>query len=378
MKFKRRQSIQAELSPKRALIIYGPRRVGKTTMLNSYLDEAAADEPSLRRYYATGDDMALRELFQSERQTPILDFARPFDVIAVDEAQNVPKIGLGAKMIVDAFPEKRLILTGSSSFDLSREVGEPLTGRHFTMTLLPLAQMEMQASRFELKQALPDFLVYGSYPEILLEEDKVKKQKILNELVSSYLFKDVLALDRIKSSKVLLDIVRCLAFQVGSEVSLNEIGRTVGADAKTVGRYIDLLEKMFILVRVGGFRRNLRNEIAKKAKYYFLDNGVRNAVIAQFNGLETRNDVGALWENFVVTEMMKRGAILGSSERYYFWRTHEGREIDFVRETGSGLAATECKWSPQEVAPPSEWAAAYPDASFSVVHRDNYLDILLG
>jgi hypothetical protein len=246
------------------------------------------------------------------------------------------------------------------------------------MTLLPLAQMEMQASRFELKQALPDFLVYGSYPEILLEEDKMKKQKILNELVSSYLFKDVLALDRIRSPKVLLDIVRCLAFQVGSEVSLNEVGRTVGADAKTVGRYVDLLEKMFILVRVGGFRRNLRNEIAKKAKYYFLDNGVRNAVIAQFNGLETRNDVGALWENFVVTEMMKRGAILGSSERYYFWRTHEGREIDFVRETGSGLAATECKWSPQEVAPPPEWVAAYPDASFSVIHRDNYLDALLG
>ena len=377
MEFKRKQSIDREITPKRALIIYGPRRVGKTTLLLAYLESLKASSPTSRAYYVTGDDIAVRDLFGSEQRSLLVDFARPYDIIAIDEAQNIPKIGLGAKMIVDALPEKRLILTGSSSFDLSRQAGEPLTGRHFTMTLLPLAQMEMTASRFELANALPDFLIFGSYPEVLLEADKFKKQRILNELVSSYLFKDILALDRIKSPQTLVDIVRCLAFQVGSEVSLGEIARTVGADVKTVGRYLDLLEKMFVIVRIGSFHRNRRNEIAKKAKYYFLDNGIRNAAVAQYNGLETRNDVGALWENFIVTEMIKRNTILGLGQRLYFWRTHRGQEVDLVIEAADGLKALECKWSPQTVAPPSEWRETYPEAQFSVIHRDNYLDYLL-
>lgn len=366
----RKQDIASNLYPKRALIIYGPRRVGKTTMLESYLQK----EAQKKIFYTTGDDFKMRELFESEVRDRILDFARPYELIAIDEAQTIPSIGLGIKMIIDAFPGKTIILTGSSSFYLAKEIGEPLTGRHFTLTLFPIAQQEMEASRFELENALADFLIYGSYPEVLLEIDKSKKAKILNELVSSYLFKDVLALDKIKSPNLLLDIVKCLSFQVGNEVSLNEIARTVVTDVKTVGRYIDVLEKMFIVKRIRGFSRNLRNEISKKSKYYFLDNGVRNAVISQFNDLNLRNDIGALWENFVFMELVKKSAIAGALDNYYFWRTHTGQEIDIVKETGGRLTAIECKWSKASLKAPPSWTKSYTGAGFKVIHKENYLD----
>lgn len=377
MKFQRKQSIKAALSPKRALIIYGPRRVGKTTLLREYLAELERSGMCHGIFSSTGDDFTLRELFQSERLKSILDFARPYGVVVIDEAQSIPSIGLGVKMIMDAFPEKSVILTGSSSFDLSTKIGEPLTGRHFTVTLFPIAQQEMSASRFELKNSLADFLIYGSYPEVLLEPERGARIKILTELVSSYLFKDVLALDKIKSSDLLRDIVKMLAFQVGSEVSLNEIAQVVKADVKTVGRYIDVLQKMFVIQRVRGFSRNLRNEISKKAKYYFLDNGVRNAVIGQFNDLSMRNDVGALWENFIAMERMKQSALSGSVDSYYFWRTHTGAEIDIIQESGNQIMGIECKWADKKKAAPALWRKTYPSAGFITITPENYLEHLM-
>ena len=359
-------------------MIYGPRRVGKTTLLEAYLKTLEGKHVDTEIFATTGDDFTIRALFQAEVRKDILDFARSYKTIAIDEAQSIPSIGLGVKMIIDAFPEKTIILTGSSSFRLSSELVEPLTGRHFTMTLFPIAQSEMTASRFELKGALSDFLIYGSYPEVLLEPDKKQKAKILTELVSSYLFKDVLALEKIKSPNLLLDIVKCLAFQVGNEVSLNEIARTVKTDVKTVDRYIDVLEKMFVVQRVRGFSRNLRNEISKKAKYYFLDNGVRNAAISQFNDLTLRNDVGALWENFIFMELVKQSALKGEIASYYFWRTHTGQEIDIIKESNGVLTAIECKWSSQKVSAPSLWSTAYPASQFLVIHQENYLEHLLG
>ncbi len=373
MDFVRKQSIERSLAPKRALIIYGPRRVGKTTLLKSYLDHKRAQPSAPRIFYSTGDDFTLRELFRSEKLKDILDFAREYDLIAIDEAQVIPSIGIGTKMMIDAFPEKIIILTGSSSFNLSEHIGEPLTGRHFTLTLLPLAQGEMRASPFELKNNLSDFLIYGSYPEVLLEADKTKKIRILTELVSSYLFKDILALDKIKSPDLLLDITRCLAFQMGSEVSLNEIARTVKTDVKTVGRYVDVLEKMFIIRKVRGFSRNLRNEISKKAKYYFFDNGVRNAIIGQFNELSLRNDKGALWENFVFMEFLKQSTITGSVDSYYFWRTHTGKEIDIVKESSGSITAIECKWGDRRGSVPALWKETYPNAFFTTITPENYL-----
>lgn len=372
MKFIRKQRITSVLEPKRVLVIYGPRRVGKTTLLNEYI-KTQGDK---KVYFSTGDDIQLRKIFQSEERNKILDFARSYDLIAIDEAQFIPSIGLGAKMMIDAFPEKNIILTGSSSLDLSNKIGEPLTGRHFTLTLLPLSQGEIVESRFELKNELENFLIYGSYPEILNEPDTEKKKKILIELVSSYLFKDALALEAIRSSDTLLDIARCLAFQVGNEVSINEVARTARTDAKTAAKYIDLLEKMFIIKKVRGFSRNLRNEISKKPKYYFLDNGVRNAVISQFNLLDTRNDIGALWENFVFMELLKKTGIEETLDNYYFWRTHTGQEIDIIKESNGALLAIECKWSKDITTLPSLWRKTYPDALFQVVHRENYLDVL--
>jgi hypothetical protein len=375
MKLKRKQDIKSQVEPKRVLVIYGPRRVGKTTLLTEYIKT----QSEKKVFSSTGDDAQLRNIFQSEERSKILDFARPYELIAIDEAQQIPSIGIGAKMMIDAFPEKNIILTGSSSLDLSNKIGEPLTGRHFTLTLLPFSQGEMGMSPVELGWSLEHFLIYGSYPEVLNEPDIEKKKKILLELVSSYLFKDALALEAVRSPDTLLNIAKCLAFQVGNEVSVNEVARTAGTDAKTTAKYLDLLEKMFIIKRVRGFSRNLRNEISKKAKYYFLDNGVRNAVIAQFNPLSLRDDVGALWKNFIFMELVKKSGIEDMFDTYYFWRTHTGQEIDIIKESNGALTAIECKWSAKEpsVSAPALWHASYPKSSFQVINRENYLDTLM-
>jgi len=373
MNYQRKQDIQSNLYPGRVLIIYGPRRVGKTTLLQSYLN-ARGDK---KIFSATGDDIVVRELFLSENRARILDFAAPYEIIAIDEAQNVKNIGIGTKMIIDAFPEKILILTGSSSFDLSREIGEPLTGRHFTLTLLPFAQIEMNASKFELNNALEDFLIYGSYPEVLSAPTKAMRAKILTELISSYLFKDILALDKIKSPDLLLDIARCLAFQVGGEVSFNEIAKIVKSDVKTVQRYIDVLEKMFVIKKVRGFSKNLRNEISKKSKFYFYDNGVRNAVISQFNELDSRDDVGRLWENFIFTELMKKSGIEQTPDTFYFWRAYTGQEIDIIKESAGTLFAIECKWSKETAMAPSLWKENYKNSKFEIINKNNYLEYFL-
>ena len=373
MNYQRKQDIQSNLYPGSVLIIYGPRRVGKTTLLQSYLN-ACGDK---KIFSATGDDIVIRELFLSENRARILDFAAPYEIIAIDEAQNVKNIGIGVKMIIDAFPEKILILTGSSSFDLSREIGEPLTGRHFTLTLLPFAQIEMNTSKFELNNALEDFLIYGSYPEVLNAPTKAMKSKILTELISSYLFKDILALDKIKSPDLLLDIARCLAFQVGGEVSFNEIAKIVKSDVKTVQRYIDALEKMFVIKKVRGFSKNLRNEISKKSKFYFYDNGVRNAVISQFNELDSRDDVGRLWENFIFTELMKKSGIEQTPDTFYFWRAYTGQEIDIIKESAGTLFAIECKWSKETAMVPSLWKENYKNSKFEIINKNNYLEYFL-
>ena len=373
MDFIRKQVVEKALYPKRALLVYGPRRIGKTTLVTKYL-ETLVDK---RVKYDVGDDLRLRQLFNSEDRNAILDYARPYDVLVIDEAQNIARIGLAAKMIVDAFPEKTLILTGSSSFDLAQRTGEPLTGRHFTMTLLPIAQVELELSAFERRQKLEDFLIFGSYPEVLLNDDRLFKIKILNELVSSYLFKDILALDRLKSPDLLLDITKCLAFQLGNEVSFSEIARTVHTDVKTVQRYVDLLEKTFIVKKVHAYSGNLRNEISKKTKFYFYDNGVRNAVISQFNGLNDRNDHVALWENFVFMEKLRKNNLEEKSAQLYFWRTKEGAEVDIVEEFNGKLTAIECKWSKTFSKHLAAFKKLYPTAETAVITTENFADFLL-
>lgn len=362
------------LAPGKALIIYGPRRAGKTTLLKAYLASCG-----WRYRLETGDDIRLRHLLGSGDLKQIVAFAEGFDLVAIDEAQQIPGIGMGLKILVDQLPGLRIIAIGSSSFDLAGAIGEPLTGRKRTITLFPLSQLELKQhfNLYDLRQRLEEFLIYGSYPEIVVTEGRKKKIELLEELAGSYLLKDVLALERIRSSRTLLDLLKLIAFQVGSEVSLNELATQVKLDVKTVGRYLDILEKNFVLLRVGGFSRNLRNEVTSKAKYYFLDNGVRNAVIGQYNLLDSRNDLGALWENFVVAERLKKRAYAGIYGTFHFWRTYDGKEIDYVEERDGGLFGFECKWSAnRRIKPPRKWTDSYPDAKFEVVTPDNYLDFV--
>ena len=358
----------------KALIIYGPRRAGKTTLLKSYLDSCG-----LHYRLETGDDIHLRHLLGSSDVGRITSFAAGYDVVAIDEAQQIEDVGMGLKILVDHCPGLRVIATGSSSFDLAGAVGEPLTGRKRTVILYPISQMELSGSLndFDLRRRLEEFLVFGAYPDVVTAVGVKEKTVLLEELAHSYLLKDVLALERIRASRTLVDLLKLVAFQVGSEVSLSELATQVRLDVKTVGRYLDILEKAFVIVRIGGFSRNLRREITSKAKYYFLDNGVRNAVIGQYNPLDSRNDIGALWENFIVSERLKRRAYAGIYGTCHFWRTYAGQEIDYVEERDGGVFGYECKWSPaRRVKPPRAWLDSYPEASFALVTPDNYLDFV--
>ena len=353
--------------------MYGPRRVGKTTMANAFLHTMVGKK--IR--YEIGDDIELQQLLGSQKRTDILEHISPYDIVVIDEAQQIPHIGIAAKMMIDAHSEKTIILTGSSSFDLSQQVGEPLTGRHYTLTLLPLAQSEIEGNVFDKKRSLEDILIFGAYPEVLLANDREEKIKILRELVASYLFKDILALDRLRSPELLLNITKYLALQVGNEVSYNEIAKIVGSDVKTVQRYTDVLEKAFVIKKVRAYSTNPRVEISKNFKYFFYDNGVRNAVVGQFNTLDNRNDVGALWENFVFMELIKKSNLEDTGESFYFWRTKNQREVDIVKESGTTLTAYECKFSESSSAKHfAAFSAAYPHAQTAIIHRENFLNYM--
>lgn len=359
----------------KVLLIYGPRRVGKTTLLQNYLRTTP-----LRYKLDTGDNLRTQQILSSQFFDQILPYAEGYELLAIDEAQNIPNIGMALKILVDQRPDLKIIATGSSSFELAGQVGEPLTGRKRTLTLYPMAQSELLGihNRFELKENLSDFLIYGAYPEVVMAESRQEKVDTLQEIAYSYLFKDVLAFERIRSSTQLLNLLKLLAFQVGSEVSLSELGTKLGLDYKTVERYLDLLEKAFVVVRLGAFSRNLRNEISKKEKYYFFDNGIRNALIAQFNDVSMRNDLGQLWENFVFIERLKYRKYHGVYANQYFWRTYDQQEIDIVEERDGRLFGYECKWSPnKKVKAPKNWQRAYPDSDFHVITPENYQDFVL-
>lgn len=374
MIFKRQyDNLNPFLSPNKVLVIYGPRRSGKTTILKNFLAET-----KLKYRLDSGDNIQLQQILGSQDFSQIKNYASGYELIAIDEAQNIPNIGMGLKIIVDEIPGIKVIATGSSSFDLANKIGEPLTGRKRTIFLYPLSQMELSLdlNRFDLNQKLEEFLIFGSYPEIALIQDRNKRITALEELVNSYLFKDILALDKIKKSKKLVDLVKLLAFQVGSEVSLNELSTQLSLNVRTTERYLDLLEKSFVIISLGSLRRNLRNEILGKRKYYFLDNGVRNGIISQFNGLENRDDVGALWENFIFTEMIKSASYKERYANRYFWRTYDQKEIDYIEEREGKLFAYEFKWN-DKAKPPKEFLETYLNAEFKTINKENYLDFIV-
>ncbi len=369
------ENLSQYLKPNKALVIFGPRQVGKTTLLNDYLSTVKG---KIKYRLDSGDDIKIQEVVGSGNFSKIKEYVVGYNLIAIDEAQKIKGAGEGLKIIVDQVPGIKVIATGSSSFELSGQVGEPLTGRKITLILFPISQIELGKlyNNYELKNRLEEYLVYGSYPEVAASDNFEEKRRILNEIVGFYLLKDVLELERVKSSKTLLDLLRLLAFQIGNEVSLSELGRQLELDYKTVARYLDLFEKSYVIINLRGFSRNLRKEITKKSKYYFYDNGVRNAVIANFNPPELRDDVGKLWENFLAVERIKKQNYKTIYSNNYFWRTWDGKEIDWVEEREGKLFGYEFKWKNKPVKKPKEWLEKYPGSSFEVINPENYLDFV--
>lgn len=367
-------NLESMIEPGKVLVIYGPRRVGKTTLVQSYLAST-----KWKYKLDSGDSIQTQITLSSQDFSRILPYAEGYELLVIDEAQQIPNIGMALKILVDQRPDLRIVATGSSSFDLSNKIGEPLTGRKHTITMYPLAQMELRNAwnTYELKEKLSEFLLYGSYPAVLTSTNFQQKKELLDELVNAYLLKDILSLERVKGSKYLVDLLKLLALQIGQLVSYQELARQLGLSVTTVQRYIDLFEKTFIVTRLGGFSRNMRTEISRRSKYYFYDVGLRNALISQFSPLEDRNDVGALWENFLFIERLKRRAYNQEYAGAYFWRTYDGQEIDLLEESDGKLSAFEFKWLPKKaISAPSSWRKNYPLARFSIISQDNYLPFI--
>ncbi len=369
------QNLGEFLKPNKVLILLGPRQVGKTTLMEDYL---STTEKKVKK--VNGDDINIRQILGSQSLKEITSFCEGYELVAIDEAQKIPHIGLGMKLMVDNIPGIQVMATGSSAFELAGQTGEPLTGRKTTLMLYPIAQMEMlhHMNRFELQEKLEDFLIYGSYPDVVTATTHKEKTAILKELTGSYLFKDVLEFEKIKSPQLLTDLLRLLAFQIGSEVSINELSQNLKIDNKTVKRYIELLEKAFIIYTLRGYSKNLRKEISKKAKYYFYDTGIRNAVIANFNALNLRNDKGQLWENFLLMERIKKQTYHQIYANNFFWRTWSGHEVDFVEEREGKLFGYEFKWQSRRTRSPRLWLETYPEAIWMAIDRTNYLDFVTG
>ena len=371
----RELEIEEHLQKGKVLIIYGARQVGKTTLLKLFLEQS-----DLKHQFYTGDDLSFSAYFAKCELRLIEQMVSGLDLLVIDEAQKVENIGTALKLVVDHFPDKYVIVTGSSSFDLANSTEEPLTGRKNVVTLYPISIKELGKSStpYELDQQIEQLMIYGSYPEVVTLSDNGAKEDRITEIKNSYLIKDILEFQRLKRPAVILDLLKLIAFQVGNQVSTVELGKQLGLDKKTVQRYLDLLEKSFVLISLGGFSRNLRKEVSKMKMYYFMDLGIRNAVIANFNPLNLRNDVGQLWGNFMLVERMKRNAFKGQHVNYYYWRTYDQKEIDLIEESGGKLRGYEFKRNPhRKIKPPKEWLKTYENAEFEVVSHKNYQEFVI-
>lgn len=367
------KNIDRYIQAGKVIIIYGARRVGKTTLIKKYAE--SLKEAVL---FVSGDDIIVREYLESQSVQKIKNFIGKHKILIIDEAQYIRQVGLNLKLITDHLSDVKVIASGSSSFNLSKDIGEPLTGRRFVLTLFPLSQVEIgqQEAAHETQANLESRLIYGSYPEIVLMNDNRMRETYLLELINAYLFKDILALENIKYSHKLLDLLKLVAFQIGQEVSMNELGSQLSLSKNTVEHYLFLLEQAFVIYRRYGFSRNLRKEISKSPRIYFYDNGIRNALIRNFNPINLRDDIGKLWENYLVSERLKRQTYFEQRTSFYFWRTYSRQEIDLIEERHGKLYTYEMKWNNRRSKVPSEWSKNYPDAEYQVIDRQNYLTFI--
>ena len=368
------KEIQQKLSLKngKIIILYGARQVGKTSLAEKILKNVNKKILRLK-----GEEEQISSIFSSRSFSKMKSLVSGYDVVFIDEAQKIKNIGLNLKILHDNLPDLKIIVTGSSSFELASAIHEPLTGRNWTYQLYPIAFCEINKhwNAYELSQKMKDSLIYGAYPELFSLENVSNKQEYLYSLSRDYLYKDIFEVEGIRSSQKINKLLKLLAFQTGQEVSLTEIGKQLEMNKKTVERYIDLLEKFFVIFSLTGFRKNLRKEVSQKPKIYFWDLGIRNALIHNFNFLENRNDLGMLWENFIILERLKYNTYRKNFSSSYYWRTYTGAELDYVEEaSGQKLFGYEIKWK-KEVSAPLSWKENYK-ANYRCITSENFLNFI--
>lgn len=364
--------IENRMQPGKVMLLFGARRVGKTMLI-----KAIAEKFSGKKLFLNGEDATTHALLNDKTVANYTFLLDGVDLLIIDEAQNIPDIGAKLKLIVDELPLIHVIASGSSSFDLLNLTGEPLVGRSKTFYLFPFSQEEMLQveSGVEVFQNLEQKMIFGTYPQLLGMNPTVK-QEYLNDLVNGYLLKDILSIEGLRNSNKMSDLLRLIAFKTGNLVSYDELGRQLGLSKNTVEKYLDLLSKVFIVYRLNAFSGNLRREISKSGKWYFYDNGIRNALISNFSPLSIRTDVGLLWESFVLSERVKRKHFHLLPVNHYFWRTYDQQEVDLLEVQNQEMQAFECKWSAKSTKAPVAFHKSYPDALFTEINNKNFVNII--
>ncbi|MEQ8926733.1 MAG: ATP-binding protein [Fulvivirga sp.] len=367
-------AIRKRLSDKKAIIILGPRQTGKTTLIREVLKTEGA------YLFLNGDDGLVREELENTNTEKIRQLLGQFKIVFIDEAQRIENIGLALKIITDQFNDVRLIVSGSSALELNQKINEPLTGRKWEYKLFPISWQEFQNHYGYLaaKQQLELRLIYGMYPDVINAHANGEEKEVLQQLATSYLYKDVLTIGGLRKPDIIVKLLQALAYQLGNEISYNELANMLQIDKNTVSHYLDILEKTFVIFRLTSFSRNPRKEISTSKKIYFYDNGIRNSLISNFSALTFRRDKGALWENFLISERMKLNHYYHSYANTFFWRTKQQQEIDYLEDSEGVLKAYEFKYSSNSKAKvPLTFTRLYPDASFEIVNPDNFLSFIM-
>ncbi len=360
------------LKPGKVLCLFGARRTGKTFLMEVILNELDKE----RILYAHGEDMDFSEAFSSQRVSTLQNILKGYTHLFIDEAQKIPNIGQNLKLIIDKIPAISVFITGSSAFDLKNQVGEPLTGRSRILNLFPVAQCELPEKYLTVVNNIESKLIFGTYPEVLLAETNREKQIQLESIRNGYLLKDILELENQKDSLFVLNLLRLIAFQIGNNISYSELANNLKVNTRTIQRYLNILEKVYVLFSLPGYSRNLRKEYAKTPRYYFYDNGIRNAVISNYNKINLRDDIGKLWENYIISERIKKTHYLGLISNKYFWRTYDQKEIDYLEEREGKLFAYEIKWSEKKVKAPKIFLETYKKANWTLIDKLNFLDFI--
>ena len=366
--------ILKKMQPNKVIVLLGARRVGKTKLIEKLIEKTTE-----KYLFLNGDDVETHNLLAIQSTANFKRLLGDTKLLIIDEAQEIPNIGKKLKLMVDMIPDLKVLVTGSSAFEINNQIGEPLVGRMKTINLYPIAQLEFSETEnfLETKNNLEDRLVFGSYPElsqIINREDKIN---YLKEIVNTQLLRDIFAFEGIKKRDKIIALLQMIAFRTGSEISLESVGRDLQISKNTVEKYLDLFSKVFIIYSFSGFSKNRDNEMTKMKKWYFVDNGIRNALINSFNPINMREDVGKLWENYLNSERIKKMSYQENHVLDYFWRTHTKQEIDRIEIKNEAIKAFEYKYGKAKSKTPSEFTKSYPEASFEIINHDNYLDYIL-